>query len=166
MSKLLRPLCGTLALVTFATATADAQATIGVSADVSTQLTVTGTRALEFGTVYPGFSKPIAATAPTAGKFTLNGGPGANVNITLTLPTTLASGTNTMGIASWTGCRNTTDAVTGCTTFVPSGTAFTTPLGAGGVLVVFLGATVTAVASQVAGTYTGTVSMTAAYTGT
>lgn len=165
MFKLVRPLCGTLALVMLA-ATADAQVTINVSAEVSNQLTVTGARALTFPTVYPGFSRIVGATDGTAGKFTLNGGANANVTVTLTLPANLTSAGNNLPIDNWSGCRNTSDAVGGCNPFTPSGASFTTPLGAGGVLVVFLGATVTAASTQVSGIYTGTVSMTAAYTGT
>jgi uncharacterized protein DUF4402 len=165
MYKFLRPLCGTLALAALAT-TANAQASINVTADVSTQLTVAGTRALDFGTVFPGFTKAVAATNGSSGKFTLNGGPGAQVNVTFVLPTNLTSGVNTLPIASWTGCRNTTDTPSGCLSFTPSATGITTPLGTGGVLVLFVGASVTAGATQASGTYTGTVSITAAYTGT
>jgi hypothetical protein len=166
MYKFLRPLCGTLALLSIAS-TATAQVSIGVSATVTSQLTVSGTRALDFLNVLPGFEKTIVPGAATAGKFTLTGAAGANVSITLTLPTNLTSGVNNLTINTWDGCRNTVDAFSGCQQFSPvSGTAFTTPLGSGGVLVVFLGAKVVPTAGQIAATYTGTISMTAAYTGT
>jgi hypothetical protein len=167
MSKLLRPLTCTLALLAIATTAGAQPATISVSAEVSTQLTVSGARQLTFPTVYPGFARTIAATDATAsGKFSINGGPNANISFTLTLPSNLASGSNNLPISAWTGCRNNQDALTGCSAFVPNASPLGAVIGAGGVYVVFLGATVTAGAAQAAGTYTGTVSMTAAYTGT
>lgn len=165
MSRFLRPLCGTLALTLLAT-TAGAQATISVSADVTNQLTVSGTNPLTFGAVLPGFAKTIATSASSAGKFSLSGAVNANVSITLALPSELTSGANSLAINTWDGCRNTTDAFAGCTAFTPAAESFTTPLGSSGVLVVFLGAKVVPTAGQPAGLYQGTISMTAAYTGT
>jgi len=165
MSRFLRPLCGTLALTLLAT-TAGAQATISVSADVTNQLTVSGTNNLIFGAVLPGFAKTVATGASGAGKFTLTGAVNANVSITLVLPASLINGSNSLSIDNWDGCRNTTDGFAGCEQFVPGAAAFTTPLGSGGVLVVFLGARVVPTASQAAGLYTGSIVMTAAYTGT
>lgn len=165
MSRFLRPLCGTLALTLLAT-TAGAQATINVSADVTSQLTVSGTNPLTFGAVLPGFAKSVMTSASSAGKFTLSGAVNANVSITLALPPNLMSGTNILTIDNWDGCRNTADAFAGCTAFTPGAAPFTTPLGSGGVLVVFLGARVVPTASQVAGLYEGIIQMTAAYTGT
>jgi hypothetical protein len=165
MYKLLRPLCGTLTLALLAT-TAGAQATIGVSADITAQLTVTGANNLSFGAVLPGFPRTVATSASNAGKFSLSGAVNANVSITLALPADLRSGANILAIDNWDGCRNIADAFAGCTAFTPSGAAFTTPLGPTGVLVVFLGARVVPTAIQPAGLYTGSISMTAAYTGT
>ena len=166
MSRFLRPLCGTLALTLLAT-TAGAQ-TINVSADVTSQLTVSGTNPLTFGAVLPGFAKSVMTSASSAGKFTLSGAVNANVSITLLLPASLIleSGPNSLSIDNWDGCRNTADAFAGCTAFTPGPAPFTTPLGSSGVLVVFLGARVVPTASQVAGLYVGIIQMTAAYTGT
>jgi hypothetical protein len=54
--------------------------------------------------------------------------------------------------------------VAGATAFAPAGGA-TTNLSGVGELYVFLGGTVDATAQFIAGTYTGTVTLTAAYTG-
>lgn len=164
MYKLLRPLYSTLALTLLAT-TAGAQS-INVSADVTAQLTVSGANNLSFGAVLPGFPRTVPTSSSSAGKFSLSGAVNANVSITLALPADLRSGANILAIDNWDGCRNIADAFAGCTAFTPSGAAFTTPLGPTGVLVVFLGARVVPTAIQPAGLYTGSISMTAAYTGT
>ncbi len=168
MSRLLlRPLCGMLVLMAFATTASAQSGNINVTATVLQPLTVTGARELGFGNVYPGVNKIIAVADLTSGKFTLDGHANAQVNISFTLPTNLTSGANTLSISTWTGYRNTTDSPSlGGTSFDPATPTTTTNLDAiTGDLFVFLGATVSPSSSQAQGSYTATITMNAAYTG-
>ena len=128
-----------------------------------TPITITGTRNLDFGNVFPGVNKTIAVAAATSGQYQLGGQAGANVNLTFTLPTNLVSGANNLPIGTWTGCTNATNTTTGCTAFTPSGTATPSAFSGAGALWVFVGGTVSPAGAQAAGTYTGTVTLTAAY---
>jgi hypothetical protein len=154
------------ALVAAAAAPVYAQSgTVAATADVVTPLTVTSISALAFGNVYPGVAKTVAPADAGAGKFGVAGFAGAEVALSFTLPTTLASGANTLPIASWTGVHNTANSASGGVSFTPSTTATNANLNGTGGLWVFLGAQVTPAAAQVAGTYNSTVTMTVAYTG-
>ena len=151
------------ALFSLATAAQAQSANINATAVVYQAKTVTGARALDFGNVFPGVAKSIAVAAATSGRFDLTGQASANVNLTFTLPTNLTSGANNLPIGTWTGCTNATNTTTGCTTFTPSGTATPTAFSGTGNLFVWVGGTVTPAANQAAGTYNGTVTLTAAY---
>ena len=75
----------------------------------------------------------------------------------------MTSAGNNLSIGTWTGCTSPTNTTAGCTSFTPSGAATTTGFSGAGNLFVFVGATVSPVAAQAAGTYTGTVTLTANY---
>jgi hypothetical protein len=151
------------ALFSLATAAQAQSANINALATVYTPITVSGTRALDFGTVFPGVAKTIAIAATTSGQFQLGGQASGNVNLTFTLPTNLVNGANNLPIGTWTGCTSGTNTTAGCTAFTPSGTATASAFSALGALWVFVGGTVTPGAAQAAGNYTGTVTLTAAY---
>lgn len=152
------------ALLSLAGSTARAQsANINATATVYQAMTVTGAQALAFGNVFPGVNKTIAVTDATSGRFDLTGQNSATVNLTFALPATLASGGNTLPIGTWTGCTNTSNSTTGCTSFTPSGTATPSAFSGTGSLWVWVGGTVSPAANQAAGAYTGTVTLTAAY---
>jgi hypothetical protein len=138
-------------------------ANITATANVFQAITVTGARDLDFGNVFPGVAKTIAVAAATSGRFDLTGQNSVPVQVTFTLPTNLTSGANNLPIGTWTGCTNTTNTTTGCTSFTPSGTATNSAFGGTGNLFVWVGATVTPAAAQAAGTYNGTVTLTANY---
>jgi hypothetical protein len=138
-------------------------ANISATATVFQAMTVTGARTLDFGTVFPGVAKAIGVAAATSGRFDLTGQNSANVNLTFTLPGNLTSGSDNLPIGSWTGCSNATNTTAGCTAFTPSGSATASSFSGAGALFVFVGGTVTPAANQAAGTYTGTVTLTAAY---
>jgi hypothetical protein len=153
-------------------AAAQNSATINATATVLQPLVTTGTNDLSFGNVYPGVTKLVGySDATNAGRFTVTGYGGAEVSISFTLPTDLAGPSNSaLPIGSWSGYHNTANSTgAGGTEFTPSSAQTTTRLGgtapANGSLHVFLGATVTPSAAQAQGTYTGTVTMTVAYTG-
>lgn len=151
------------ALFSLATAAQAQSANIQALATVYQPISVTGTRALDFGTVFPGVAKSIAVAAATSGQFQLGGQASGNVNLTFTLPTDLVNAGNNLPIGTWTGCTSATNTTAGCTAFTPSGTATGSAFSGAGALWVFVGATVTPAAAQAAGNYTGTVTLTAAY---
>jgi len=157
-------LTGLAAALALAATAAQAQsASIQALATVYTPITVAGNRNLDFGNVFPGVAKTIAIAAPTSGQFQLGGQASGNVNLTFTLPTNLTSGANNLPIGTWTGCHAATNNTTGCTTFTPSGSATASAFSGTGALFVWVGGTVTPAANQAAGTYNGTVTLTAAY---
>lgn len=151
------------ALFSLATAAQAQSANINALATVYTPITVTGNRALDFGTVFPGVAKTVAIAAATSGQFQLGGQASGNVNLSFTLPTNLVNAGNNLPIGTWTGCTSATNTTAGCTAFTPSGTATASAFSAAGALWVFVGGTVTPGAAQAAGNYTGTVTLTAAY---
>lgn len=138
-------------------------ANINATATVFQAMTVTGARDLDFGNVFPGVAKAVGVAAATSGRFDLTGQASANVDLTFTLPTDLASGANLLPIGSWTGCTNGTNTTVGCAGFTPSAAPTSTAFSGAGALFVWVGGTVTPAANQPAGSYTGVVTMTAAY---
>jgi hypothetical protein len=138
-------------------------ANIQALASVNQAITVSGARNLDFGTVFPGVNKAIVVTDATSGRFDLTGQASANVNVSFTLPTNLVNGANNLVIANWTGCRNATNTTASCTAFTPSAIATAAAFSGTGALFVWVGAQVQPTAAQAAGSYTGTVTLTAAY---
>jgi len=151
------------ALFSLATAAEAQSANITAQALVYQPMTVSGARTLDFGNVFPGVNKTIAVGDATSGRFDLTGQASANVDLTFTLPANLASGANNLPIGTWTGCYAGTNSTAGCTTFTPSGSATASAFSGAGALFVWVGGTVSPAANQAAGTYTGTVTLTAAY---
>lgn len=166
MKRTITALALTAAVLAVAPQQAEAQASVNATATVATALTVSAGNDLDFQLVVPGFTKTVLVSDATAGSFTLAGGAGAEVAMTFTaLPANLDDGGGNLLPISYTGVHNTAnDAVAGATSFTPSAGA-TTNLSGIGDLFVFLGGTVNAAASPPAGTYTGTVTLSAAYTG-
>jgi hypothetical protein len=138
-------------------------ASANVTATVQQPITVTKNNDLSFGSVFPGLDKSIAVTAGGAAKFTVAGQASTPVNMTFTLPATIANGGNTLTIANWTGHHATTDVTSGGTTFTPSASATAATLSGSGALFVYVGATAQPTVTQVAGSYTGTMTMTVVY---
>ena len=153
------------ALVVSIAAPAQAQSnSVAATADVVTPLTVNSLAPLAFGNVYPGVAKTVAPADAAAGKLSIAGYAGAQVAISFTLPTTLSSGANTLPVGSWSGVHNVTNSASG-TAFTPATTATNATLSGTGGLWVFLGAQVSPSATQIAGSYSSTVTMNVAYTG-
>ncbi len=144
---------------------ADAQNSANASATATVQqpLSVSKTNDLAFGSVFPGLNKTVAVTEAGAAAFSIQGQANASVDLTFSTPSTLASGGNSLNIGTWTARRNTSNSAASGTDFTPSGTATSTTLSGGGALYVFVGATVQPTVSQVAGTYTGTLTLTVVY---
>lgn len=157
---------------------------IPISAVVGSPVNVSALTPLDFTVVYPGLVKTVSPVA--GGAFSISGHGGAEVVVAFDLPPSgrLQSGANALVVDSWTGCFSQTSTTAGCTTFVPSSLGITTRLsspgnGNGGTngngggngnaqngsLYLWIGATVRPAVTQPAGSYSATVTMTAAYTG-
>ena len=165
MVRLLRGACLVIALTALVSGRASAQnnASATVSATVQQPITVTKNNDLSFGTVFPGVDKSIAVTAGGAAKFTVAGQASTPVNLTFTIPATIASGGNNLTLASWTGHFATTDVTSGGTSFTPSASATTATLSGSGALYVYVGATAQPTVTQAAGSYSGSMTMTVVY---
>src|ERR1043165_3392040 len=129
-------LVATLAALLSGRAAAQNNASATVTATVQQPITVTKNNDLSFGTVFPGVDKSIAVTAGGAAKFTVAGQASTPVNLTFSIPATIASGGNNLTLASWTGHFATTDVTTNGTTFTPSASATTATLSGSGALFV------------------------------
>ncbi|TVP42675.1 MAG: DUF4402 domain-containing protein [Gemmatimonadales bacterium] len=151
----------TLVLALPVAAQAQASTSVQVTANVLAQLTVENSRDMDFGDIIPGFARTIAATSTDAAQFAVSGGSSSEISISFVLPGALSSGTDALPI-SFTAARG---ATTGSMsqTFDPSA-PHTAPL-VNGSLFVNLGGTVAPIAAQPTGIYTGTATMTVAYTG-
>jgi len=151
--------------LTVGVATAEAQTSAGIqaTATVLSALTVAAGNNLQFGNVTPGVNKTVGFAAAGAGRFDVTKADGAGVTLSFTLPTDLTSGTDLLPIGSWTGGWNTTQTPAGATGFTPSPAGTNTAATAGTALHVYVGATVSPAAGQAAGSYIGTVTMSAIY---
>ncbi len=147
-------------------ARAQASADISAIAQVATQLSVTAGNDLDFGTVLPGFNSTVDVTDGGAGSFSLNGAAGAEVQLSFSLPTDLDDGLgNLLPVSGWSGAHNgVNDPGAGATPFDPT-TGDAGNLSGVGELFVFLGATADASSQFTPGTYSATITLTAAYTG-
>jgi hypothetical protein len=128
---------------------------------VQQPLVVLKTNDLDFGLVFPGVNKQITLGSATAGRFSVTGAATAPVNLSFAVPANLQSGANLLPVV-WDGSWNTVNAAGG-TGFTPSAALTPATLSGSGALFVFLGGTVAPVVAQVAGSYTGTVTMTVTY---
>jgi hypothetical protein len=146
-----------------AAAAAQNSASASATADVQQPITVTKTRDLAFGTVFPGVNKSVAVTDGTSASFSIAGQASAGVTLSFTLPATLASGGNTLPLASWVARHNTSNSSASGTDFTPSSSATAATLHTDGNMYVFVGATAQPAAGQAAGTYSGTLTMTVVY---
>ncbi len=140
-------------------------ATVAATATVVTPLVVTGTAGLAFGNVFQGVNKTVLFSDATSGRFSITGFGTSQVAMTFTLPTTLASGANTLPIDTYDVRFNGSNATAGATALtVTSGVPVNENL-VGGSLYLFVGGRVLPAVSQVQGTYTGNIVLAAAYTG-
>ena len=169
-------------LVTAVVATVIAAAPVAAQSTASASLSVTGkvvnpislavTAPLDFGGMFVGTPKSIAADQTGSGRFTVNGEAGAAISVTLQMPTTVSSsGGATIPLSNWSYVIGTSAALTGTTpvTFNPTaGTPISTSLsGSSGVGHAYfgVGATASPSASAANGTYSATGQITVAYVG-
>ncbi len=140
-------------------------ATVSATATVVTPLIVTGGANLAFGNVFQGVNKTVPFSDAASGRFSITGFGTSQVAMTFTLPTDLANGANTLPIDTWDIRSNTTNVTAGATALtVTSGVAVNSNLAAGN-LFLFVGGRVVPAVAQLAGSYTGSIVLAAAYTG-
>lgn len=140
-------------------------ATVAATATVVTPLVVTGTAGLAFGNVFQGVNKSVLFSDATSGRFSITGFGTSQVAMTFTLPTTLASGANTLPIDTYDVRSNGTNVTAGATALtVTSGVPVNQTL-VGGSLFLFVGGRVVPAVAQAAGAYTANIVLAAAYTG-
>ncbi|HEX9727172.1 MAG TPA: DUF4402 domain-containing protein [Gemmatimonadales bacterium] len=155
-----------LAALALAPAKAEAQsASISATATVATALNVNNVRDLGFGTVIPGFNRTILATDATSGHFQIVGGANAEVAVSFSSLPGVLTGPGADLALSLTANHNVTDAAGVGTGFVPAGGVTTRLDTSTGELHVYMGGTLIVPAGQVAGLYSGTITLDAAYTG-
>jgi hypothetical protein len=149
----------------FGAATLEAQnsANIQATATVLSAVTVAAGSNLQFGNVTPGVNKTIGIADAGAGRFDVTKAANEGVTLSFTLPTDLTSGANNLPIGSWTGGWNTSATPAGATAFTPSAGGTNTTATAGTAITVYVGATVSPAVAQVAGNYTGDVTMSVVY---
>ncbi|MES3034989.1 MAG: DUF4402 domain-containing protein [Gemmatimonadota bacterium] len=140
-------------------------APLAATAVVVTPIVVSGTQALDFGNVLQGVNKNVNFNNTNSGRFAVTGLGNAQVSFTLTLPTTLVSGASTMPITNYGVRVNDVSSSAGASQVaVTSGVPFMRNL-VSGVLYFFIGGRVTPSATQAAGSYSGSITLAAAYTG-
>lgn len=143
-------------------AQAQASSNVTATATVAAALSATTTQNLAFGTVIPGFNKTV--TAANGGIVLFSGGAGAEVSVSFTaLPANLTSGSNNLPITYTAGWTQTSGGA--LTSFTPSSGATANLHATSGELYVHVGGTVAPAGAQAAGTYTGTITVQASYTG-
>lgn len=165
MNKLMQLSLALVALVAGIATAAAAQSNSGsitATAVVQQPINVVGAANMSFGNVFPGVNKTVLLTDAGAGRYDVTGQATAAVNLAFTaLPTNLTSSGNNLPVAFSAG-YNGTNSAAGATSFAP-GSGAATSLSGTGALFVFLGGTVTPAVNQVAGTYTGTVTLQVTY---
>ena len=163
-----------------------ANASVAGNANVAAQVTVTGNTPLEFGNVTPGVTKTVSSagvvgpglpggTTETAGKFTITKGANTQVTLGFTLPSNLVDlSSNNLAInfvdyAGPTKCAKLSYTALTDVPFTPASgevianTGSTATYFASTEFYVFIGGTVVPITGQVAGAYTGTITLTATY---
>ena len=162
----------------YAQAGTGAPVNFNATATVLATLTVNNTTDLAFSDVIPGGDKTVELSGGavvatygtgTVADFDITGSAGKEVGAYLTATNDLSDGTNTLPITTWVAWTNPTDTYTGATSFAAPtawGAAATVTLGgATGEGYMWLGATVTPAAAQVAGSYSSVNTFTFYYTG-
>src|SRR5882672_5249369 len=122
-------------------------ANINATATVLSPIAVTAGNALAFGNVTPGVAKVVAASAASAGSFSLIGQASQGIQVSFTLPTNLVSGGNNLPIGTWTGLTNTTNSQGTGVGFTPSAAPTNGTTSGTGAFFVWVGGTVTPAAA-------------------
>jgi spore coat protein U-like protein len=164
---------GAALMLAGAMSTAQAQATpatasITATAVVQQALVAAKVQDLDFGATFGGIARTVLPSDVTSGEVGLTGSPNAEVTVSFTtLPAILTGpGANiplTYGASA--AAYNVAGTRAGATAFDPATGSTTRLNNATGLLSIYLGGTVSPAANQAAGTYTNTITLSAAYTG-
>jgi hypothetical protein len=131
-------------------------------------LTAVGQRQLDFGNLFPGVPATVLRTdALRSAAFEVRGTRFAEVRVDFTLPATLTAPGGrvlTLAFAAGDGGYAQTNAIGAATAFDPR-VPLVTRLANTGRLFIWLGGTALPSPTQAAATYTGTITLTSAYTG-
>lgn len=149
-------------------------ATITGKAIVYSSMSVTREVDLNFGLVSPNVPKTVGLYnnvtgtpnngTQTTGRFVVAASPNSSVDITFDTPEKLSDGTNDLAIGTYAYAWDTDNDANGGTPFSTGSLDGSTDVTmSGSTIYVFIGATLTPGETQVAGTYTGTITLTATY---
>ena len=125
---------------------------------------MTGAQDLDFGAIIPGFGSTVLTSDAASGEFVISGANGAGVDLDFVVPANLQNATFDNLPVTFTAAVGADRATAVAIADVSAGDASTID-GTSGEVRVFLGGTATAGANQPAGTYSGTVTLTATYNG-
>ena len=162
-------LAAALALPMGVQAQASATASVNATANVLSQLTATAEQTLDFGDVVPGFPATVApSNTAAAGIVSIAGAPGREVAISF--PSIPASLLHELGVETLSLTIESDDVAIGSSAGAPGATfdpaaGTDANLDASGNIWVFVGGQVSATNTQLAGEYTGTITVEVAYTG-
>jgi hypothetical protein len=155
------------ALVMFGAAAVQAQtnnAGIQATATVQSPINVLGAQALAFGNVFPGVNKLVDPSDLTnAGRFDVTGQGGTPVTLSFTLPATLSGPGAPLPINTYSAIRAEDAGQTVSPVLFGPGASNPATLSGAGALYVWVGARVTPPTDQVAGLYTGSITLTVVY---
>jgi hypothetical protein len=137
---------------------------ITATANVLAQVDVTAGNDLDFGDVTPGTPTSVAVGDATAGTFTVTGN-GGSLNLSFTTPSNLTGPGGNLPISFAAGDAAWGDGSTADNTFDPGAGTDLDISGdtSDGEITVFIGGTVSPGAGLQSGSYTGTITLTAAY---
>ena len=138
---------------------------VGTTAQVVSAGVLVGDAPLAFGIVIPGIAKTVAATAVTAAHFAGVFPPDSRLRLSLTLPTQLTSGGNTLPVGAWTALYSDDGATATATSISTTKQTIIRVHPVTGAAHVFVGSTVTPGAAQPSGIYVGVITLTGAFAG-
>lgn len=145
-----------------------ADASINVTAEVLANIDVNAERDLQFPAVLPGFSETVSPASANAGAFRIQGAGSSEVSVSFTLPSDLqhADGVATLPLSFGSESAGFGNVLAAGPTqlFNPNATSTTLNL-SGGERVVFIGGQINAGNDQLAGQYSGQITLDVAYTG-
>jgi len=162
-------LAAALSLPMGAQAQASATASVNATANVLSQLTATAEQSLDFGDVVPGFPATVApSNTNAAGIVSISGAPGREVAISF--PSIPASLTHELGVETMSLTIGNDDVAIGSSATAPGatfdpGAGTDANLDGAGNIWVFVGGQVSATNTQLAGEYSGIITVEVAYTG-
>lgn len=141
-------------------------ASIGARATVQAALTVSAVDSLILGAAFPNTTRTVLPSDASSGSFSLAGAANAEVSLSFTLPASLSDGVNSLPISfsATSAGYNVANSRVGLTAFNPAVAQLTRLDVATGNLYVFIGGSVSPT-TEPAGSYTGSITLAAAYTG-